>query len=62
MAHRARLSEVPEGYLPLTPAVLVENGRQQLWLCGEKKGNTPLVDNMLDVAPGEQTGTWGCGE
>ena len=37
----------------------VENGVQQVRLCGEKKGNTPLVDKMLDVAPGEQIGTWG---
>ncbi len=39
--------------------VPVENGVQQVWVCGEKKGHTPLVDTMLDVAPGEQIGTWG---
>jgi hypothetical protein len=37
----------------------VENGVQQVWLCGEKKGHSPLVDKMLEVTPGEQIGTWG---
>jgi hypothetical protein len=34
--------------------VPVENGVQQVWLCGEKKGHRPLVDKMLEVTPGNR--------
>jgi len=57
----SRGARCPGGAIGLCGAgirVAVENGDQQVWLCGEKKGHTPLVGKMLEVTPGEQIGTW----
>ena len=48
------------------PSGLVQNGVQQIWICGDKRTDrpwfNPIFNDVLEVMPGDQIGLWGVDE